>query len=66
MEIDWDWRTKYFVGAIHESPAYPQRTLLDRCFCLVGNQKIKKEGIYYELWRIWGTICIIRIERKIK
>ena len=30
------------------------------------NQKLKKEGIYYELWRIWWTICTTRIKRKIK
>ena len=23
--------------------------------------KLKKEGIYYELWRIWWTICTTRI-----
>ena len=28
--------------------------------------KIKKEGNYYELWRIWWTICTTRIKRKIK
>ena len=28
--------------------------------------KIKKEGINYELWRIWWTICATRIKRKIK
>lgn len=25
-----------------------------------------KEGINYELWRIWWTICTTRIKRKIK
>ena len=28
--------------------------------------KIKKEGIYYELWRIWWSICATRIKRKFK
>ena len=28
--------------------------------------KLKKEGNYYELWRIWWTICATRIKRKIK
>ena len=28
--------------------------------------KLKKEGIYYELWRIWWTICTTRIKSKIK
>lgn len=27
---------------------------------------LKKEGVNYELWRIWWTICTTRIERKIK
>ena len=27
--------------------------------------KLKKEGNYYELWRIWWTICTTRIKRKI-
>lgn len=27
---------------------------------------LKKEGINYELWRIWWTICTTRIKRKIK
>ena len=26
--------------------------------------KLKKEGINYELWRIWWTICTTRIKRK--
>ena len=30
------------------------------------NIKLKKEGFYYELWRIWWTICITRVKRKIK
>ena len=28
--------------------------------------KLMREGIYYELWRIWWTICTTRIKRKIK
>ena len=28
--------------------------------------KLKKEGDYYELWRIWWTICTTRIKRKTK
>ena len=28
--------------------------------------KIKKEGINYELWRIWWSICTTRIKRKFK
>lgn len=27
---------------------------------------LKKEGINYELWRIWWTICATRINGKIK
>lgn len=27
---------------------------------------LKKEGNYYELWRIWWTICATRVKRKIK
>ena len=27
---------------------------------------LKKEGNYYELWRIWWTICTTRVKRKIK
>ena len=27
---------------------------------------LKKEGNYYELWRIWWTICATRIKEKIK
>lgn len=27
---------------------------------------LKKEGINYELWRVWWTICTTRIKRKIK
>jgi hypothetical protein len=31
------------------------------------NYKIlKKEGINYELWGIWWTICTTRIKRKFK
>lgn len=30
------------------------------------NEKIKKEGKYYELWKIWWTICTTRIKRKVK
>ena len=30
------------------------------------NKKIEKEGKYYELWRIWWTICTTRVKRKIK
>jgi hypothetical protein len=29
-------------------------------------KNIKKEGINYELWRIWWSICTTRIKRKIK
>ncbi len=31
------------------------------------NKKInlKKEGFYYELWRIWWTICATRTKGKI-
>ena len=28
--------------------------------------KLKKEGINYELWRIWWSICTTRIKRTIK
>ena len=28
--------------------------------------KLKKEGIYYELWRTWWAICTTTIKRKIK
>ena len=28
--------------------------------------KLKKEGINYELWRIWWAICTTRIKRKFK
>jgi len=28
--------------------------------------KLRKEGIYYELWRVWWTICTTRIKRKIE
>lgn len=27
---------------------------------------LKKEGVYYELWRIWWAICTTRIKGKIK
>ena len=27
---------------------------------------LKKEGNYYELWRVWWTICATRIKRKIR
>lgn len=27
---------------------------------------LKKEGINYELWRVWWSICTTRIERTIK
>ncbi len=32
------------------------------------NKKVylKKEGKYYELWRIWWSICTTRIKRKVK
>ena len=30
------------------------------------NFNLKKEGNYYELWRIWWTICATRVKRKIK
>ncbi len=30
------------------------------------NIKLMKEGIDYELWRIWGTICTTEIKRKVK
>lgn len=30
------------------------------------NTKLKKEGIYYEVWKIWWTICTTRVKRKIK
>lgn len=34
---------------------------------LNANKNIfKKEGINYELWRVWWTICTTNIERKIK
>lgn len=26
----------------------------------------KKEGNFYELWRIWWAICTTRVKRKIK
>ena len=28
--------------------------------------KIKERRNYYELWRIWWTICATRVKRKIK
>ena len=28
-------------------------------------KNFKKEGRYYELWRIWWTICATRIKGKI-
>ena len=31
-----------------------------------NNIKLKKEGIDYELWRVWWSICTTRIEGKIK
>ena len=30
------------------------------------NLNLVKEGNYYELWRIWWTICTTRVKRKIK
>lgn len=27
---------------------------------------LKKEGNYYELWRIWWAICTTRVKGKIK
>jgi len=30
------------------------------------NRKLKKEGISYELWRIWWSICATGIKRKIR
>ena len=27
---------------------------------------LKKEGIDYELWRVWWTICATRAKRKVK
>ena len=30
------------------------------------NEKIKKEGKSYELWRIWWSICTTMFKRKIK
>ena len=35
-------------------------------YVLKNSFKLKKEGIYYELWRIWWTICTTRIKEKIK
>lgn len=32
----------------------------------LGKNNLKKEGINYELWRIWWTICTTKIKRKIK
>ena len=29
-----------------------------------NNKKLKKEGINYELWRVWWTICATGIKRK--
>ena len=26
---------------------------------------LKKEGNYYELWRVWWSICTTRVKRKI-
>lgn len=69
MEIDWDWKTKYFVGAVHEPPAYAQMCFFEERFCFPEDRNkeyFKKEGDYYELWKIWRTICIIRIKSEIK
>lgn len=27
---------------------------------------LKKEGIDYELWRVWWTICTTRVKRKVE
>ncbi len=32
----------------------------------IDNNIVKKEGINYELWRIWWSICTRGIETKIK
>lgn len=32
----------------------------------VSNNILKKEGLNYELWRIWWSICTTRIKRKVK
>lgn len=29
-------------------------------------KKLKKEGINYELWKLWWTICTTGIKRKIE
>ena len=31
-----------------------------------NNIKLKKEGVNYELWRIWWSICTTRVKRKIR
>ncbi len=30
------------------------------------NIKLKKEGMNYELWRIWWTICATKLKGRIK
>jgi hypothetical protein len=53
MESDWHWWCKVIKIRI-------MRMIKTK------NIKLKKEGIYYELWRIWWTICTTRISRKIR
>lgn len=31
-----------------------------------SENNLKKEGIYYELWKFWWTICATKIKRKVK
>ena len=31
-----------------------------------SENNLKKEGIYYELWKFWWTICATRAKRKVK
>lgn len=37
-----------------------------KCIGKMNDKILKKEGKYYELWRIWWTIRATRIEGKIK
>ena len=32
----------------------------------IYKNKLKKEGINYELWRVWWSICTTRIKDKIR
>ena len=58
MEAEWDWR------GIREKVL--EIKAKEKSKKEIKKLNLKKEGIDYELWRIWWTICTTRINGKIK